>query len=133
MDRPSDYDLQYRMYESGVRFGFIDKVVAHVPAIEGKSGGWIPVPMILRIIKDIIKSFFYIGFILIKSRSYKFVFYSPQNFNRGANGQNIFFDPLIKYCNQNQIDYVFFEEPDRTVKYPRHKKIQFLSIFFSIL
>jgi len=34
-DRPCDYDLQYRMHQAGVRMGFLDKVVAHVPPVEG--------------------------------------------------------------------------------------------------
>lgn len=31
-DRPCDADLQVRMHSAGVRMGFIDKVVAHIPA-----------------------------------------------------------------------------------------------------
>lgn len=34
-DRPCDYDLQYRMYKAGVRMGFLDEVVAHIPPVEG--------------------------------------------------------------------------------------------------
>jgi len=36
-DRPCDYDLQYRMLSAGVRMGFIDDIVAHVPAVEGTN------------------------------------------------------------------------------------------------
>lgn len=34
-NRPCDYDLQHRMFRAGVRMGFLDEVVAHVPAVEG--------------------------------------------------------------------------------------------------
>ena len=34
-DRPCDYDLKFRMHRAGVRMGFLDKVVAHVPPVEG--------------------------------------------------------------------------------------------------
>lgn len=34
-DRPCDYDLRSRMLKAGVRMGFINEVVAHLPATEG--------------------------------------------------------------------------------------------------
>jgi glycosyltransferase involved in cell wall biosynthesis len=34
-DKPCDYDLQYRMYNTGVRMGFLNEIVAHVPPVEG--------------------------------------------------------------------------------------------------
>lgn len=34
-NRPCDYDLQDRMVRAGVRMGFLNEVVAHVPAVEG--------------------------------------------------------------------------------------------------
>lgn len=34
-NRPCDYDLQFRIQKAGVRMGFINEVVAHVPASEG--------------------------------------------------------------------------------------------------
>lgn len=34
-NKPCDYDLQYRMYNTGVRMGFLNEVVAHVPPVEG--------------------------------------------------------------------------------------------------
>lgn len=36
-DRPCDYDLQNRMRRAGVSMGFVDKVVAHLPAVEGTN------------------------------------------------------------------------------------------------
>ena len=36
-DRPCDYDLQNRMMNAGVRMGYIDEVVAHVPAVQGTN------------------------------------------------------------------------------------------------
>ncbi len=36
-DRPCDYDLQYRMHREGVRMGFLNEVVAHVPPVEGTT------------------------------------------------------------------------------------------------
>jgi glycosyltransferase involved in cell wall biosynthesis len=34
-NRPCDYDLQFRMVNAGVRMGFLNEVVAHVPPVEG--------------------------------------------------------------------------------------------------
>lgn len=34
-DRPCDYDLRFRLQRAGVRMGFINEVVAHIPATEG--------------------------------------------------------------------------------------------------
>ena len=36
-DRPCDYDLQHRMHRTGVRMGFLNKVVAHIPPVEGTN------------------------------------------------------------------------------------------------
>jgi glycosyltransferase involved in cell wall biosynthesis len=36
-DCPCDYDLQFRMYNAGVKIGFLEEVVAHVPHVEGTS------------------------------------------------------------------------------------------------
>lgn len=36
-DRPCDYDLQYRMHRAGVRMGFLNELVAHIPPVEGTS------------------------------------------------------------------------------------------------
>ena len=36
-DRPCDYDLQFRMYREGVRMGFLNEVVAHVPPVKGTT------------------------------------------------------------------------------------------------
>ena len=36
-DRPCDSDLQYRMMTAGVRMGYFDEVVAHVPAVQGTN------------------------------------------------------------------------------------------------
>jgi len=36
-NRPCDYDLQWRMVDAGVRMGFLDKVVAYVPPVEGTN------------------------------------------------------------------------------------------------
>lgn len=34
-NRPCDYDLKFRLQRSGVRMGFINEVVAHIPATQG--------------------------------------------------------------------------------------------------
>ncbi len=36
-NRPCDYDLEQRMARAGVRMGFLDKVVAYVPPVEGTN------------------------------------------------------------------------------------------------
>ena len=34
---PCDYDLQFRMKDAGVRMGFLEEIVTHVPAVEGTT------------------------------------------------------------------------------------------------
>jgi GT2 family glycosyltransferase len=34
-NKPTDYDLQFRMVNTGVRMGYLDQVVAYVPPVEG--------------------------------------------------------------------------------------------------
>ncbi|MBA4391133.1 MAG: hypothetical protein C0399_09360 [Syntrophus sp. (in: bacteria)] len=36
-NRPCDYDLQNRMMSAGVRMGYVDTIVAHLPAVQGTN------------------------------------------------------------------------------------------------
>ncbi len=36
-NRPCDFDLSVRMYNAGVKMGFIDEVVTHLPVVEGTN------------------------------------------------------------------------------------------------
>lgn len=53
---------------------------------------------------------------------YDVVFYYPQHFNRSSKGTNPFFDPLIKLCEEDKLNYILLEEPDKKTKLPRNKE-----------
>jgi len=47
-NRPCDYDLQARMYKAGVRMGFLEEIVAHVPAVDGTNTVGLAAQLILE-------------------------------------------------------------------------------------
>lgn len=70
------------------------------------------------------KSFiFFLSNLLIK-REYDVIFYYPCHFNRGKNGENLFFEPFFNICNDNNIKYLIIEEPmlNSKVNYFRNDK-----------
>jgi len=77
---------------------------------------------LLKNIFTFAKSFyFFIGNLFVK-REYNIVFYYPAHFNRGANGENEFLEPLYRVCEKAKIDFVIFEEPDFQKQCKRSKK-----------
>ena len=67
---------------------------------------------------------------------YDVVFYYPQHFNRSSIGTNPFFDPIIKLCKEDKLNYILLEEPDKKTKFPRNKaaiKFDFLMYVIILL
>jgi len=66
---------------------------------------------------------FFLKLLFIK-KNYDVVFVSFNHFNRGKNGENIFFKPFIDVCKNNNLNYVYLEETDLKGafnNYPRNK------------
>ena len=81
-----------------------------------------------------IASFFYFFRYLFVTKKVDILFYYPQHFNRGKNGENLFFKPLYESCKSNNISYLIFEEPDRKSDKIRNKEvIPFDFIYFLII
>jgi len=82
----------------------------------------------------LLKSIWFVVSHLYSSKVYDVVFYYPQHFNRGKNGENLFFKPLYESCKSNNISYLIFEEPDRKSDKIRNKEvIPFDFIYFLII
>ena len=77
----------------------------------------------LRNFSYIIQSLFFFLSGLIKKRRYDVVFYYPQHFNRGVHNDNQFFKQLLLSCDNNNISYIVFEEPDFTIRSKRNNKV----------
>lgn len=60
--------------------------------------------------KDFLSSFIYFIKLIFTSKNYDVVFVSSSIFNRGQEGENYLFSPMIKYCIENELSYVVFEE-----------------------
>ena len=48
----------------------------------------------------------------LKKKHYSIIFYAPHHFNRGINSQNIFFKHLLEVCKNNNLNFLYLEEPD---------------------
>ena len=77
----------------------------------------------LKNLSYIIQSLFFFLSGLIKKRRYDVVFYYPQHFNRGEYNENQFFKQLLLSCDNNNISYIVFEEPDFTIRSQRNNKV----------
>lgn len=66
-------------------------------------------------------------------KHYDIVFYYPQHFNRSEFGTNLFFDPLIALCKENELRYLVIEEPDRGTTFPRNKKAYRFDFYFYLI
>ena len=66
-------------------------------------------------------SFFYFVRFLFLKKSYKIIFYYPHHFNRGLNGLNLYFSHLCKLCDEANLSYLVFEEPDYSSKKRRSR------------
>lgn len=66
--------------------------------------------MIKNNLKDFLSSFIYFMKLIFTSKNYDVVFMSTSFFNRGQEGENYLLSPMIKYCIENELRYVVFEE-----------------------
>ena len=83
--------------------------------------------------KSFFHSFFYFSKLLFIQNKVDVVFYYPQHFNRGASGENLYFEPLYQACDNNNLSYLVFEEIDFKSDKPRNKNtIPFDFIFYII-
>ena len=81
-----------------------------------------------------ITSFFYFLQYLFITKKVDVLFYYPKHFNRGKDGENLFFKPLYESCKSNNIRYLVFEEPDRKSDNIRNKEaVPFDFIYFLII
>ena len=81
-----------------------------------------------------ITSFFYFFRYLFIIKKVDVLFYYPKHFNRGENGENLFFKPLYESCKSNNISYLIFEEPDKKSDKIRNKEaVPFDFIYFLII
>ena len=88
----------------------------------------------LRNFSYIIQSLFFFLSGLIKKRRYDVVFYYPQHFNRGEYNENQFFKQLLLSCDNNNISYIVFEEPDFTIRSKRnHTAVPFDFVYLLII
>ena len=58
----------------------------------------------------LLSCYYFLG-VFLKKRSYDVIFYYPQYFNRGKNGENYFFKHYYHACIKEKITFVTFEEP----------------------
>jgi hypothetical protein len=66
--------------------------------------------MITNNFKDFLSSFIYFIKLIFTSKNYDVVFMSTSFFNKGQEGENYLLSPMIKYCIENELNYVVFEE-----------------------
>ena len=67
--------------------------------------------MIIKDWKRVFRSIFYFSKLFFVEKKYDVVFVSSIMFNRGENGENILFKPMIEYCKKNGLSYIVFEDP----------------------
>ena len=81
-----------------------------------------------------LQSFFYFLLLFFLKKKVDIIFYYPQHFNRGANGDNLYFEPLFEACRNNNVSYLIFEEVDSNSDMFRNRNaIPFDFIFYLIL
>tara|TARA_B100001063_G_C16777702_1_gene567091 strand:- start:6676 stop:7941 length:1266 start_codon:yes stop_codon:yes gene_type:complete len=67
--------------------------------------------MIIKDWKRVFRSIFYFSKLFFITKKYDVVFVSSIIFNRGENGENFLFKPMIEYCEKNGLSYIVFEDP----------------------
>ena len=60
--------------------------------------------------KSLFLSMNYFFKLIFIKKKYDVVFVSSANFNRGENGENFLFNPMIEFCKNNNLSFVVFEE-----------------------
>ena len=82
----------------------------------------------------ILQSFLFSAGLIFKKKNIDIVFYCSQHFNRGETGQNLYFEHLLKACENNKISYMVFEEPEYNYSKPRSSDaVPFDFIFYLII
>jgi len=66
--------------------------------------------MVIKDWKSVFKSMWYFLPLIFIKREYDVVFVCSSSFNRGKNGENVLFKPMIEYCKSNELNYIIFEE-----------------------
>jgi hypothetical protein len=66
--------------------------------------------MVIKDWKSVLKSMRYFLTLIFIKREYDVIFVSSSSFNRGKNGENVLFKPMIEYCKKNELNYIIFEE-----------------------
>jgi len=66
--------------------------------------------MVIKDWKSVFKSMWYFLPLIFIKREYDVVFVCSSSFNRGKNGENVLFKPMIEYCKRNELNYIIFEE-----------------------
>ena len=66
--------------------------------------------MLIQDIKSFLASMRYFLKLIFIGKEYDVVFVSTTAFNRGKNGKNFFFKPMIECCKKNGLSYVVFED-----------------------
>ncbi len=68
--------------------------------------------MIIKDWKNMFSSVRYFLKLIFIPKKYDVVFVSSSFFNRGEDGENLLFKPMIEYCNKNGLSYIIFEDTD---------------------
>ncbi len=87
--------------------------------------------MIIKDWKRVFRSMYYFFKLIFVGKKYDVVFVSSTSFNRGENGENTLFKPLIEFCNKNNLSYIAFE--DTAFGTQRNYKINNNSIPFDFI
>jgi len=68
-------------------------------------------------------SFIQMGRFVFSADKYDIIFYYPQHFNRSTTGTNLFLDPFVRSCKNNNVKYLLIEEPDYRTHAPVGKGV----------
>ncbi|MDA9578173.1 hypothetical protein N9S10_03905 [Gammaproteobacteria bacterium] len=66
--------------------------------------------MIIKDWKRVFSSMCYFLKLIFIAKDYDVVFVSSETFNRGSNGENVNFKPMIEFCKKNNLKYIIFED-----------------------
>ena len=66
--------------------------------------------MIIQDWKSLLASMRYFLKLIFIGKEYDVVFVSSTAFNRGKNGENFLFKPMIECCKKNGLSYIVFED-----------------------
>ena len=78
-------------------------------------------------------SFIYFSSLFLRKKYFDVVFYTPTYFNRGENGENLYFKHLIDACVRNNLSYIVFDEPSNTRHTRSNESIPFDFVYYLII